>query len=307
MNPFTRAPVPLTLISALACSSATTATRTTPASPAAEESTIRALDGRIVAAMQARDAAGLAPFYAPDAILMPPNQRAATGRDGIQRAWIEDFKLPNIDLRFEPRRIDVAASGDLASDIGTYQVSLDGPDGRISDSGKYVAVWQKVNGEWKVLADIWNSDLPLPEPPKAAPIVATIGDRTEMEIVGSSNLKWEPLELPGFKPGLQMVVIHGDPASSGDYTLRLRFPDGYTFPSHWHPNGEHLTVIRGTFKLGMGAREGAEPLKFYKAGDFLYIPGKMPHFGGATGLTEVQLHGQGPFAVELSSQSSLRE
>ncbi|HEU4830468.1 MAG TPA: DUF4440 domain-containing protein [Gemmatimonadales bacterium] len=306
MQPFTRALGPIALASAIACSSATTTAGTPATSRAGDEAAIRALDDSIVAAMQARDAAAVSAYYAPDAQLLPPNRRSAMGPQAIRAAWAGDFSLPNIDLTFEPRRIDVAASGDLASDIGTYRVSLDGPAGPVSDTGKYVVVWRKVNGEWKIAADMWNSDLPLPEPAPAAPVVATVGDPTEMEIVGSADLKWAPFEMPGFKPGIQMVVIHGDPSSSGDYTLRLRFPDGYNFPSHWHPNGEHLTVIRGTFKLGMGAREGAEPLKFYKAGDFLYIPGRMPHYGGAAGITEIQLHGMGPFKVELSSQSSSR-
>jgi uncharacterized protein (TIGR02246 family) len=308
MNAFTRALGLIALAGSFGCSSATTTAATSPAPRTDDERAIRALDTRIVAAMQARDAAAVTAFYAPDAQLFPPNQPVATGPAAIRSAWAEDFRLPNIDLSFDPERIDVAASGDMASDVGRYRVSLDGPNGRISDSGKYVVVWRKAGGEWKVMADIWNSDLPLPEPPQVetAPLVATVGDPTEMEIVGAADLKWVPLELPGFMPGLQMVVIHGDPSSTGHYTLRLRFPDGYNFPSHWHPKGEHITVVRGTFKLGMGVREGAEPLKFYKTGDFLYIPAKMPHFGGATGITEIQLHGEGPFAVELSAQSSSR-
>ena len=305
MNPITRnALALLALGSAFGCSSATTTAPSVAPSRAADQAAIRALDDSIVAAMQARDAAAVAAYYAPNAQLFPPNRDVATGPTAIRAAWAEDFKLPNIDLSFEPQRIEVAASGDMASDVGTYRVSLDGPEGPISDTGKYVVVWHKVNGQWKVMADIWNSDLPLPEP--APPAVASADDPADMEIVGNAALKWTPLELPGFKPGLEMVVIHGDPSQTGDYTLRLRFPDGYDFPAHWHPNGEHLTVIRGTFKLAMGAREGAEPLKSYKAGDFLYIPGKMPHYGGATGITEIQLHGMGPFKVELSAQSSSR-
>lgn len=293
----------IALGSASGCSSATSTAATNSTSRAGDEAAIRALDDSIVAAMQARDAGSITAYYAPNGQLFPPNRGVATGSQAIQASWAEDFALPNIDLSFEPRRIEVAASGDMASDVGTYRVSLDGPDGRISDTGKYVVVWQKVNGEWKIMADIWNSDLPLPPPAAAA---ATADDQPGMEIVPSTGLKWAPLEVPGFKSGIQMVVIHGDPSGAGDYTLRLRFPDGYTFPSHWHPNGEHVTVIRGTFKVGMGARAVPGAVESYKAGDFLYIPGKMPHFGGATGTTEIQLHGVGPFAINLSSQSSSR-
>ena len=55
-----------------------------------------------------------------------------------------------------------------------------------------------------------------------------------------------PFEIPGFDPGVQLAVVHGDPtAASGDYTVRLLFPDGYRFPAHHHPKAEHLTVLTG--------------------------------------------------------------
>src|SRR5450755_1049288 len=54
-------------------------------------------------------------------------------------------------------------------------------------------------------------------------------------------------------PGAQLAVIEGNPgASSGDYTVRLRMPDGYRIAPHWHPKRENVTVISGTFKVGMG-------------------------------------------------------
>jgi mannose-6-phosphate isomerase-like protein (cupin superfamily) len=187
----------------------------------------------------------------------------------------------------------------MAVEIGTYSVSFDSPDGKAKDDGKYTVVWQNSGSGWHILSDTWNSNNPLPEP-QATNVVA---DASDMGVMAATALQWAPLELPGFKSGIQLAVIHGDPASAGDYTLRLKFPDGYAFPSHWHPNGEHLTVVSGTFMLGMGAVTGAGPTTTYKPGDFLYIPGKMPHFGGAKGETVIQLHGQGPFQVMLSNQT----
>ena len=54
-------------------------------------------------------------------------------------------------------------------------------------------------------------------------------------------------------PGAQLAVLEGDPtASSGDFTVRLKMPDGYKIPPHWHPHRENVTVISGNFKVGMG-------------------------------------------------------
>lgn len=122
-----------------------------------------------------------------------------------------------------------------------------------------------------------------------------------MDVHSASGIKWGDLVVPGFAPGVKLAVIHGDPGSTGDYTLRLRFPDGYEFPPHWHPMGEHITVLSGVFRLGMGGTVNASAIREYQAGDFLYAPARLPHFGGARGETVIQLHGMGPFAINLGS------
>ena len=83
--------------------------------------------------------------------------------------------------------------------------------------------------------------------------------------------------------------------------MRLQFPDGYEFPLHWHPSAEQITVISGTFHLAMGSTSGQGAPQTYAPGDFVYIPSRMAHAGGAKGVTVVQLHGTGPFAINLGS------
>ena len=63
-----------------------------------------------------------------------------------------------------------------------------------------------------------------------------------------------------------------------------------------------LTVLSGTILLAMGHRADEAKLKAYGAGDYLYMPATKPHFGGARGATVIQLHGQGPFAINLASR-----
>ena len=119
-------------------------------------------------------------------------------------------------------------------------------------------------------------------------------------VVEGARLEWGPLELPGFEPGLELAVVQGDPAQAEAYTIRLRFPDGYVFPAHYHPNAENLTVLSGTFQLGHGATPEEAGLTTYKPGDYLFIPGGMPHYGRVEGETVIQLHGIGPFDVKLA-------
>jgi quercetin dioxygenase-like cupin family protein len=120
---------------------------------------------------------------------------------------------------------------------------------------------------------------------------------TTMSVMGATGLTWVPLEVKGFAPGAKMTVIHGDPAGNGDYIIRLQFPDGYKFPEHWHPKAEHLTVMSGSFMLGAGSAESG--WKTYAPGDFLYLPARNSHSGGAKGPTVIQLNGMGPFAINL--------
>lgn len=119
-------------------------------------------------------------------------------------------------------------------------------------------------------------------------------------ITTPDQIKYGPIEIPGFASGVKIAVIHGDPnAASGTYVIRLQFPAGYRFPAHWHPNAENLTVLSGEFLLGMGEQETVSKTVSYKPGTFMYIPGKMPHYGGVKGATVIQLHGEAPFQIEL--------
>jgi len=127
----------------------------------------------------------------------------------------------------------------------------------------------------------------------------TPGTADSMHAVAANAIAWADLEAPGFDPGVKMAVIHGNPGEAGAYTLRLSFPAGYRFPAHWHPMPENVTVLSGEMRLGMGGQVDDTKLKSYRPGDYLYIPATMPHFGGVRGATVVQLHGTGPFTINL--------
>lgn len=140
--------------------------------------------------------------------------------------------------------------------------------------------------------------LALPAAAHAQQPAAAVPDATLAVEAGA--LKWAPLELPGFTSGLTLAVVQGDPSKAEPYTIRLRFPDGYVFPAHLHPNAENLTVLAGKFMIGHGAKPDDAALKAYTPGDYLYIPGGMPHYGRVAGETTIQLHGMGPFDVKLA-------
>ena len=104
---------------------------------------------------------------------------------------------------------------------------------------------------------------------------------------------------PSFVPaGAQLAVLEGNPlGSSGDYTVRLKMPDGYRFPPHYHPKRENVTVISGTFKVGMGDQFVESAMSSFPAGSFAYLDPDMHHFAEASGEVIVQIHGEAPLQI----------
>ena len=110
---------------------------------------------------------------------------------------------------------------------------------------------------------------------------------------------------PAFlSPGAQLAVIEGNPgASSGDYTVRLKMPDGYRIAPHWHPLRENVTVISGTFKVGMGDRFDESKMGDFPAGSFAYLDPSMHHYAMASGEVVVQVHGTSPLQFNYVNPS----
>jgi mannose-6-phosphate isomerase-like protein (cupin superfamily) len=110
---------------------------------------------------------------------------------------------------------------------------------------------------------------------------------------------------PAFmNPGAQLAVLEGNPtASSGDYTVRLKVPNGYRIAPHWHPHRENVTVISGTFKVGMGDRFDESKMGTFPAGSFAYLDPDMHHYAMASGEVVVQVHGTAPLQFNYVNPS----
>jgi len=116
-----------------------------------------------VEAFNAGNADAMAAFYAPDAVLMPPDMPAVMGRDAI-RGGMEGMLagMPPGSV-FALRVLDVAANGPIAVDRGEWSTTMPGPDGGSMETrGKYLVEWHRIDGEWLIVSDIWNSDAPMP-------------------------------------------------------------------------------------------------------------------------------------------------
>jgi quercetin dioxygenase-like cupin family protein len=115
-------------------------------------------------------------------------------------------------------------------------------------------------------------------------------------VVTAADLKWGPAP-PGLPAGAEVAVLDGDPSKPGPFVMRAKFPAGYRVPPHWHPTDENVTIISGSFAVGMGDTFDEASMKTLGAADFVHMPKQMHHYAMAKDAVIVQLHGTGPFAV----------
>lgn len=127
-----------------------------------------------MAAFDSKDAARLSRVYTEDATLYPPNSENISGRANIEGYWTEIFGMGVTSGKLIT---DKATSyGDTAVEYGHFEIFAD--DDMI-DIGKFIVIWKKVDGNWKMHSDIWNSSMPLPEPepePEEAPSLTDVVD-----------------------------------------------------------------------------------------------------------------------------------
>jgi Cupin domain len=117
-------------------------------------------------------------------------------------------------------------------------------------------------------------------------------DKTKPILTQQTDIKFHP--APGLPPGAMLSVVRGDISKAEPYTLRLQLPDCYVIPSHWHTNPEEVTVLSGTFNVGVGDKIDKTKSTALTAGGFQLVPGKTNHYVWSKGTTVVQLDGMGP-------------
>ena len=101
------------------------------------------------------DAAGMASLYTSDGMLLPPGAGTQQGSKAIQDFWqmVMDMGVKRAQLS----TVQVEREGETAVEMGQYKLS--GVDSQPLDEGKYIVVWKKQNGDWKLHKDIWNTNL----------------------------------------------------------------------------------------------------------------------------------------------------
>ena len=122
---------------------------------AQDKATIQRLNDQFTRAFSAGDIATVAAHYTEDATVLPPGAEMVMGRNAILTFWksaadqIGDIKLTAVDVK--------PLGSNAAREIGTFSFRTKGAQSQ-QVTGKYVVVWEKVGGDWKLATDIWNTN-----------------------------------------------------------------------------------------------------------------------------------------------------
>jgi ketosteroid isomerase-like protein len=137
------------------------------ASPTSPEDGFKAATKQWIADYNAGKVDAIVDAYADDAVMMPPDAPAATGHGAMRDFLKKDIagsKVAGITLRIDTD--SAGSSGDTGWHSGSFSVL--GKDGAAVGTGKFVEVWQKRDGKWALIRDIWNNDAPSAPAPASA-------------------------------------------------------------------------------------------------------------------------------------------
>lgn len=129
-----------------------------------------------------------------------------------------------------------------------------------------------------------------------ADVLPTTTTESSHVMISKKDMKWAPAPA-SLPPGAQASVIDGDPTKSGEFTMRIKFPANYKIPPHFHPADEHITVIEGSFSMGLGEKFDAKAAHVLKTGDYARMTIGTKHFAMTTSPAVIQLHGNGPWGI----------
>jgi uncharacterized protein (TIGR02246 family) len=117
---------------------------------------IEAANAQFSAAAAKGDGSGLAALYAADGQVLPAGSEVIQGTDAIQKFWqgALDSGIAGIGLK----TLEVFAHGSTATEVGQYE--LRDKAGKVLDHGKYIVVWRREGGKWKLLRDMFSTNVP---------------------------------------------------------------------------------------------------------------------------------------------------
>jgi ketosteroid isomerase-like protein len=117
---------------------------------------ISALEKTYSDASTNNDIEALLAYYSDDAKSLAPNEMTRVGMSEIRAATLKEMEADEGNVSVMKVQ-NVWAAGEIAVEVGAYTVK--DPSGELVSQGKYMSLFEKRNGKYVCVRDIWNSDL----------------------------------------------------------------------------------------------------------------------------------------------------
>ena len=130
----------------------------------AEAETIKRTEDQWTAAILAKDIDKIMSIFAPEAVVMNANAPAFIGIQPVRKSlesWFSDTIIFHDTFASAIDTIEVSSAGDLAYVRGNSRLNISTIRGVVEETDKWITIYKKINGEWKAIVDIWNSDMPI--------------------------------------------------------------------------------------------------------------------------------------------------
>lgn len=129
----------------------------------AEAEAIRNIENQWTVALQNKDIDKVLSLYSPEGVIMKPNRPIYAGLQSIRELYETDFADTAVLWNTTSTTIDiieVAASGDIAYARGINSGKIKTLTGIVEDPAKWIDIYKKIDGQWKCIVSIWNSNNP---------------------------------------------------------------------------------------------------------------------------------------------------
>lgn len=125
-----------------------------------ERESLLQTDREWAASIGTRNVDKIVSYWSDDAIVMPPDGPALTGKQAIRDYVAAGLAIPGFDITWEAKQAVISATGDMGYTLASNRITLPGADGSpVTSAGKAVTVWRKEpDGAWRCVLDIWNAD-----------------------------------------------------------------------------------------------------------------------------------------------------
>jgi len=125
----------------------------------AEKDVILNLEDQWAVGFMSNDADKILNLYSADAVSMSSEKPTLTGIQAIRESiesMLSDTTLLFNTYKYSIDVVEISTSGDLAYVRGNDEITMKTKDGTVQDKGRYIDIWKKFDGEWKIITMISN-------------------------------------------------------------------------------------------------------------------------------------------------------